>query len=158
MAGRRACRPLQDMEETDAEETPPISTKIGIIGMRATAADLMYRSGTPARGAQQSAAREIIRKATCAASTTNMWPQDGTPARPKCTKNICPSQEQNTANDWQARGVVIIIIIFYVKNMKTPRDPLKIVKKIGRMMKQLCHQIATKTKQNMKTTARKMWK
>ena len=157
MAGRRACRPLQDMEETDAEETPPISTKNGIIGTRATAADLMYRSGTPARRAQQSAAREIIRRATRAASTTNMWPQDGTPARPKCTKNICPSQEQNTANDWQARGVVIIIIMFYVKNT-TPRNPLKIVNKIGQMMKQLCRQIATKTNLNMKTTLRKMWK
>ena len=40
------------------------------------------------------------------------------------------------ANDWQARGVVIIIIAFYVKTrMNTPRNPpLIIVQKVGKMI------------------------
>ena len=58
------------------------------------------------------------------------------------------------ANDWQARGVELIIIMFYVKNM-TPRNPLKIVNKIGQMMKQLWPQIATTTYLNMNVTRRK---
>ena len=107
---------------------------------------------------RRNAARKIIKRATRTTNTTNMWLRDGTPARLRCTKNICPSQEQNTANDWQARGVAIIIIMFYVKNMKTPQNPLKIVKEIGQMMKQLCRQIATKTNLNVKATLRKMWK
>ena len=90
-AGRRACRPLQDMEETGAEETPPTLTKNGTIGMLDTAADLTCRGGTPAQRVRRSAARKIIKRATRATSTTNMWLQDGTPARLKCTKNICPS-------------------------------------------------------------------
>ena len=88
-------------------------------------------------------------------STRNMWPQDGGPARPKSTKSICQFLEQNMANDWQARGVELIIMMFYVKNM-TPRNPLKIVNKIGQMMKLLWPQIATKTHLNMNTTLRKM--
>ena len=146
------------MEEQGAGQPPLIYTKNGIIGMRVTVADLTCQDGTPARRVRRSAAKRTIKRGTRGTNMTNMWPRDGTPARPKCTRNICPSQEQNMVNDWQARGIVIIIIIFYVKNMKTPWNPLKIVKKMGQMMKQLCHQIATKTKQDVKTTVRKMWK
>ena len=84
-------------------------------------------------------------------NTRNMWPQDGDPARPKSTKNICQFLEQNMANDWQARGVELIIIMFYVKNM-TPRNPLKIVTKNGQMMKQWLHRIATKAQRRETTT------
>ena len=55
------------------------------------------------------------------------------------------------ANDWQARGVELIIIMFYVKNM-TPRNPLKIVNKNGQMMKQWSHQTATKAQRRETTT------
>ena len=42
------------------------------------------------------------------------------------------------ANDWQAQGVAIIIMTFYVKMiMNSPRNPLKIVQHIGQMMKLL---------------------
>ena len=51
------------------------------------------------------------------------------------------------ANDWQARGVELIIIMFYVKNT-TPRNPLKIVNMIGKMMRQWLHPTATKTQRS----------
>ena len=48
-AGRRAFRPLQDIEEKGAGEAPLTYTKNGIIGMRATVAALTCQSGTPAQ-------------------------------------------------------------------------------------------------------------
>ena len=152
-AGHRAHRPLTCMEVMGMEATPPIYTKNGTTGTPATAAALMFQNGIQAQRAQLNAARQMIRRPTRAASTRNMWPQDGDPARPKCTKNICQFQEQNTANDWQARGVELIIVMFYMKNM-TPRNPLKIVIKIGQMMRQLWLRTATTT-QYRKTTIRK---
>ena len=57
------------------------------------------------------------------------------PSRVGNTRSICRSQARNMANDWQARGVVIIIIAFYVKTRtNTPRNPpLMIFQKIGKM-------------------------
>ena len=135
-ADRRAHRPLTCMEGTGVAATPLTCTKSGTTGTPVTAAVLTFLDGTQALRAQWNAAGPIIRRRTRATSTRNMWPQDGDPARPKSTKNICQFLEQNMANDWQARGVELIIIMFYVKNM-TPRNPLKIVNKIGQMMKQL---------------------
>ena len=113
-------------------------TKNGIIGMHATVAGSRYQNGTPARPVQRNAARTIIKRHIRVVTTTHMYKQDGCPAGSENTRNICRSQAQNMANDWQAQGVVIIIITFYVKTrMNTPRNPpLIIVQKVGKMMRQ----------------------
>ena len=110
-------------------------TKNGIIGMRATVAGSTYRNGTPAKRVHGNTARTIIKRHIHVGITTRMYKQDGCPAESENTRNICRSQAQNMANDWQARRVVIIIITFYVKTrMNTPRNPpLIIVQKVGKM-------------------------
>ena len=79
-----------------------------------------------------------------------MCRQVGSPAGPESTRNTCQYPARNMAPDWQARGVVIIILTFYVKTkmnvaiiiitfyvrtrMNTLRNPpLIIVRKIGKM-------------------------
>ena len=123
-------------------------TKNGIIGMHATAADSMCQDGTRAELVRGNAAGTTTRRHTNGGIMSRMCRQVGGPAGSESTRSTCQYPARSMAPDWQVRGVVIIILTFYVKTnvnvaiiimtfyvrkrMIAPRNPpLIIVCKIG---------------------------